>query len=90
MKIIRQCYPENDSRKVANLGCDKCPNCGEDKKDIEYIRTGVTSKGVSHYLFSEMHSYGFLHIKSKQFNYDEYECKTCGCKWKSDEWVEGE
>lgn len=35
-KTAKECLVEDQIRKAALVGCDKCPCCGEDKSAISY------------------------------------------------------
>ena len=45
-KTAKECLVEDQIRKAALVGCDKCPCCGEDKSAISYYKDGITNKGI--------------------------------------------
>lgn len=68
-------------KQNANIGCDKCPCCGETKSSMEYYSNKGIVSGISKTWFK-----GFFKVKSMRC--DCYSCLTCGAKWESEpyEW----
>ena len=68
-------------RKInANIGCNKCPFCGETKSNLQYIKEGNPNKGIST---------GFKHwcegfFRSRYMQCDTYTCYSCGAEWESE------
>lgn len=67
------------NKKIANEGCELCPDCGENKS------FRVTKKGrikgireMSPHVWME----GFFKIR--YMRRDRYYCHTCGCQWESE------
>lgn len=88
MKIIFD--SSNDSSKmhlrmIANIGCDKCPICGETRK---FYAGGPekTPIGVMKSLVPARYTIGVF--KRKNIQIDRYTCYSCGSSWQSDpyEW----
>lgn len=69
-------------RLKANLGCNRCPCCGENRKQIDYWKEGITHKGISSGGICKNWAEGFFKIKVMQI--DCYKCYTCGAEWESD------
>lgn len=84
MKITRTSKEASALRmaqRTANMGCDKCPCCGETKKSMEYIRQGITNKGILTGIERTWNE-GFLGLIGMKC--DCYSCLTCGAKWESE------
>lgn len=75
----------NNAKRVANMGCDKCPCCGETKRSVDYFIHGEFNKGIVDGL-QRSWVQGFFNMKSMKC--DCYSCLTCGAKWESEpyEW----
>lgn len=74
-----------NAKRVANIGCNKCPCCGETKQSTEYILIGEWNKGIVSGL-QKTWAEGFFKMKSMKC--DCYHCLTCGAQWESEpyEW----
>ena len=75
MKITRTAddvYRNEQARKRANIGCDKCPCCGNNKVDkhipVPYVE--ITE--------------GFFNVTRTSYMKDKYSCSKCGAEWESD------
>jgi hypothetical protein len=68
-------------RKLANIGCNVCPCCGEKRKFSVNLFTGKPY-GIlkSYFVRSESHTFS----NRKEARYDMYSCTSCGAKWESD------
>lgn len=75
----------NNAKRVANIGCDTCPCCGETKQSIDYFIAGEFNKGIVSGI-QKTWAQGFFKMKSMKC--DCYNCLTCGAKWESEpyEW----
>lgn len=73
------------AKRIANIGCNKCPCCGETKSSISYYSLGEINKGIVSGL-SKTWAEGFFKMKSMKC--DCYHCLTCGAEWESEpyEW----
>lgn len=65
---------------AANAGCNVCPCCGENRSQLDYLRDGITMKGVSDGICKNWIE-GFFRVKYMQT--DCYKCYTCGAEWES-------
>ena len=94
-KTAKECLVENQIRKAALAGCDKCPCCGEDKSAISYYKNGITNKGIlpgacknwygkKHETDRGILYYLFKPEKYKYYQIDCFSCLTCGAEWESD------
>lgn len=45
-KTQKDCLREEQIRKAALAGCNKCPCCGEDRTFSSYCRDGIINKGI--------------------------------------------
>ena len=68
-------------KKKANIGCNRCPCCGESRSSIQYIQMGRLNKGIISGITKEW-TEGFF--KTKQMKADCYMCLTCGAEWESE------
>jgi hypothetical protein len=85
MKITRSNYDAlNDAqrKKLANVGCDVCPCCGETKNFLEYFKEGILNKGLSEALTCRNYAEGSFKFRYMQV--DCYSCYTCGARWESE------
>lgn len=71
--------------RITNIGCSKCPCCGETRKSIEYISEGHPNRGIVSGI-QKTWAEGFFKIKTMKC--DCYHCLTCGAEWESEpyEW----
>lgn len=86
MKITRTAKEEaayNSRREIANIGCNKCPCCGETKTLSEYFKEEGVLKGISGGIYKSWYE-GGLFRKSRHMRSDCYTCNTCGAQWESD------
>ncbi len=84
MKITKSASAVAISRTqkaLANVGCQKCPCCGETKTSIEYMMEGVAAKGVSSGLIKTWVEGTF---RIRHMRCDCYKCYSCGAEWESD------
>lgn len=65
----------------ANVGCQKCPCCGETKDVLDYLEQGVTNKGIMRYAYRSF-AKGIFFLRIMKC--DCYACETCGAEWESD------
>lgn len=78
MKITKL-YRSDTDKRIANIGCDRCPNCGQDRFTSSFIKSGGgLSSGI---LVMDRFPVGSNYV-------DRYECLDCGCKWESDPYRE--
>lgn len=70
---------------IANIGCHKCPCCGEARDSIEYVLKGILNMGIARGL-QKTWAEGFWGTRSMKC--DCYSCRTCGAQWESEpyEW----
>lgn len=76
LEIIAQM---KEAERIAKLGCDKCPCCGEDKTFDYYWEHGVHNKGIK--------STGASREKRKDkklYEVEHYKCKNCEAEWESE------
>lgn len=57
------------AKQNANIGCDKCPCCGEAYHGLAPIKTWME---------------GGLFRTAKYMKVDCYTCRSCGAEWESD------
>lgn len=83
MKITSHKGHSSGSREFrkmqANIGCDKCPVCGERCS----TRDAPCGKGIQHYT----HTYYKSLFNMNRYRADKYHCWTCGSRWESEEYV---
>ena len=72
----------NTNKMLANIGCNICPCCGEKKSMLEYVKEGISNKGIVSGLVSTTWTKGLFKFKHMQA--DCYKCETCGAEWQSD------
>ena len=68
---------------IAMKGLDRlmCPYCGESKTYLDYLKIGITNKGVLTTSF-RLQKEGYFEFKNNQSNEDIYNfCYSCGHKW---------
>lgn len=85
MRITRSSKDVNRltvSREIANMGCDRCPCCGETKTWDEYIGKGIINKGISKGIISKSWVEGIFHMRNMKC--DCYKCYSCGAEWESE------
>lgn len=88
MKIIFD--SSNDSSKmhlrmIANIGCDKCPICGETNPFYLKDDNGCKiPKGIYCRLLPIRWTKGF--IRKYHYAKDTYQCLTCGSEWESEQY----
>lgn len=74
---------EEFAKHLANAGCSKCLCCGEEKGRNEYLREGITNKGI-------FVSWPILTVTPRLFRHTKHEetimyrCYTCGASWESE------
>lgn len=61
------------NREKANMGCEKCPECGKVLPPNRPLMTLRYVKGL---------------FKLKSMRIDCYNCEYCGCEWQSDPYEE--
>lgn len=73
-------------RRLANIGCDRCPSCGENKTDFDYIKeTGYYSSNKGIMKYGVRHTLKRVGLfKSVLCCIDSYKCNTCGVTWESE------
>lgn len=73
-----------NAREIANIGCNKCPCCGETKSHADYLFEDI-NKGIIRGLQKTWVEGLF---KMKNMKCDFYHCLTCGAEWESEpyEW----
>ena len=74
IKTSKEASNFEEMKRIANLGCDKCPCCGEISryKNDKGILTGLHDtwvKGI---------------FKPKYMRIDYYICYSCGAEWSSE------
>lgn len=69
-------------RTVANVGCDVCPCCGENKSWIQYMKEGVYNKGVMSGALNKTWVEGVFRMRNMKC--DCYKCYSCGAEWESE------
>ncbi len=73
MKILKtntDVLNANKEREIANVGCGKCPCCGEEENIFSFQVRTERCKGIfSPLIFA---------------NVDTYTCNVCGAKWESE------
>lgn len=69
-------------RKKANIGCNRCPCCGESITFFEYLQKGISDKGISTGISKEWIEEKFFNAKT--MHADCYACLTCGAEWESE------
>lgn len=88
MKIIKtntQVISQEEEKKRANMGCDVCPCCGENRSFDKCIRDGVGFKGISSIRINRNRSVGSIFFgKTESTTVDIYDCHTCGAEWESE------
>lgn len=87
MKITKTSHDaniESAARTAANIGCDKCPKCGEYHPMEEYVKDSTMGKGIIS-LGPRIVTKGL--IKLKIYNIDCYKCLTCGTEWESEPYL---
>ena len=80
-KSAAAAYDFEVMKNIANAGCDRCPFCGEDKRDIQYFSEGVTNKGISG---GVQKSWVEGVFRPRHMKCDCYRCETCGATWESE------
>lgn len=65
---------------TANIGCNRCPNCGETRDHFKCLANGE-SGGISGGIYRSW-TEGFFRIKCMRA--DVYKCYTCGTEWESE------
>lgn len=94
-KTQKDCLREEQIRKAALAGCNKCPCCGEDRTFSSYCRDGIINKGIisrtcknwygKKYELDKSIFYNLFSLeKDKYYQIDCFECLTCGAEWESD------
>lgn len=91
MKITKM-YDETDARRAkANIGCNVCPKCGENKTDFDYVNEALErnediplGRGIIQYGYYDT-SKGLFRLTGYQT--DCYKCLTCGAEWESDPYI---
>ncbi len=79
-KTAKQNSVFDQNRIDANIGCDKCPCCGESKLTLHYIKRGILNKGILQGIEKTWVSlFGMKNMKC-----DCYKCCTCGAEWESE------
>lgn len=69
----------DQNRINANIGCDKCPCCGESKSTLHYIKQGILNKGILQGIEKTWASlFGMKNMKC-----DCYKCGTAVNNWKT-------
>lgn len=86
-KTSTQVSESKRRRETANLGCNKCPCCGETMRFGEAIKNGYGLKrGISSISMSRpVRTWLF---SSEYKTVDIYSCHRCGAEWESEpyEW----
>lgn len=67
-------------KAMANIGCNICPNCGENRHFFPSLPL-FTKAGI---LQSTYTSWAAGFFRTKYMREDNYHCLTCGCEWKSE------
>lgn len=75
------------AERIVNIGCNKCPCCGETKQHWDYFRKGIYDKGLSSVGTCKTWVDGLFRMKHMKC--DCYKCYTCGAEWESEpyQWV---
>lgn len=91
MKITKYGISEAELRKAkANVGCDVCPRCGENKSDMDYVIESMESGKDVPIMFNK----GILHLgyytkykgifRTVIYHVDQYKCLSCNTEWESE------
>ena len=82
-KTSTQVSASKRRREIANIGCNKCPCCGETMSIAEAIKKGYGLKrGISSISMSRPVSKGLFSNEYKTV--DIYSCRKCGAEWESE------
>ena len=80
-KTNKEVLNRNIRKERANIGCDVCPCCGENKTFSEYLNEDVYDKGINDTICK---NYCVGLFKMKHMQIDCYKCETCGAEWESE------
>lgn len=94
MKVTKIGLSEEDIRREkANVGCNICPRCGENKTNFDYIAENVKSGKEAPKIFCK----GILHLgyyctykgmfRTRIYHTDTYKCLSCNTEWESDPYL---
>lgn len=94
MKVTKTKHQAREKRVTkyeANIGCNKCPECGETKDYFDWlgdvlhgkIASNERPRGISGGICR------YVSIRTGLFKWEQrmvscYKCETCGAEWESD------
>lgn len=78
---------QENARKVANIKCHICPECGESKDRWEFCKKGNKKRtgGILNAGYKIQYKGMF---KQKRYRIDCYKCLTCGVEWQSEPYLD--
>ena len=88
MKIIKKVdyldeRIKNENRRIANMGCNRCPCCDEAMIVSDAIRQGYGLKrGISSYTIEVPVNESWFSRKAHK-TVTRYSCNRCGAEWES-------